>query len=102
MTITGKLIPKVLDLFERSFCLDETLSICTEIIKDPVALQELKDLSVAAIEDGVSIACVETSTGKVVACMLNKIQVKYFFNYRILMVSTRDTRFQTIKYMTGF
>lgn len=83
VSITDDMLPECLQLLKTSFCLDEPVSICTGISKDPKGQEELSVLSKVTYEDGASIAAVEKSTGKIVSVAFNKVQVIKMFNQKI-------------------
>lgn len=75
VSVTDDMIDDCIELFVRSFCLDEPISICTEIASNPKAQEELIELSKITLQDGASVAAIDKVTGKIVSVAFNKIQV---------------------------
>lgn len=75
VSVTDDMIDDCIELFLRSFCLDEPISICTEIASSQKAQEELIELSKITLQDGASVAAIDKVTGKIVSVAFNKIQV---------------------------
>lgn len=69
----------------EDFFQDEAVSIGAGIDKDPEAGEELIELCVDAVLDGLSLVAVEIASGKVVSVVFNKLQVgRYSFITNII------------------
>lgn len=62
-------------VIRHAFCLDEAVSIGSEVNKNPIAAEELLELCADAALDGVSLVAIENTTGEEVAVAFNKLQV---------------------------
>lgn len=62
-------------VMRNAFFKDENVCIGVELHKEPGAADELLELCRRAALDGVTIVCIEKSTGKVVGASFNKLQV---------------------------
>lgn len=75
VTLTEGYLKKALNVMQKSFFIDEKISIAVELHKHPAARSELEELCIRAAQDGVSFIAVEVSTDNVVGVAFNKIQV---------------------------
>ncbi|KAJ0178391.1 hypothetical protein K1T71_006214 [Dendrolimus kikuchii] len=73
--LTATTFPGALKVIREGFCQDESVSIGTEVNKNPIATEELLELCADAARDGVSLVALATDTGEVAAVSFNKLQV---------------------------
>ncbi|CAH0694236.1 unnamed protein product [Spodoptera exigua] len=74
-SLSAATFPGALRVITDSFCQDESVSIGTEVNKNPVAAEELLELCADAALDGVSLVAVAVDSGEVVSVAFNKLQV---------------------------
>lgn len=72
-------LEEVLKILEDHFYPHECVSIGSNVTKNPKAVQELNLLAAECIQDGVSIAAVDTKSNTIIGVSVNKIQVSNLY-----------------------
>ncbi|XP_043275152.1 uncharacterized protein [Venturia canescens] len=75
-SLTTETLQGALTVIREEFFTDENVSVGVELTSEPGASEELEELCLDAIKDGVSVVAIDVTTGKVVGAALNKIQIR--------------------------
>ncbi|EFA04145.1 uncharacterized protein LOC660825 [Tribolium castaneum] len=94
--LTAEYLEETLDLIDISFFRYENVSTVLEIAKDPEALRELRQLTLAAAKDGVTVIAIDKTKNKVVGAALNKLQVRDNPAFEIIAQSWKNPKSKAI------
>lgn len=78
-SLTTETVEGALAVMRKAFFTDENVSVAVNLISEPGAPEELEELCLDAIKDGVSVVAIDIRTREVVGAALNKLQVRVKF-----------------------
>lgn len=76
--VTNTLLQESLDVIRKSFYVGENMCVALGMPDHPECFEETDSLIEYAAKDGVSIAAIDTKTGRIAGVAINKLHVKYF------------------------
>lgn len=85
--LTYDRVEEVMRILEEYFYAYETVSIASDVAKNPKAVTELNLLAAECIQEGVSVAAIHNQSNKMIGVSVNKIQVSRQHSYDLFFAT---------------
>ena len=85
-TLSAKYLSQVIDCYRKSFYVNESISIVTQIATTEKGCQQFDELLIEIAQDGASVVGIEVATDRVVGAAINKLEVSQLPSYVVLSI----------------